>query len=607
MVPLLAVVLALQQSVVIRDVTVIDGTGAPPRPHMTVVTQGNRISRMESAAKGSVPVPRGAMVVEGRGRYLLPGFVDAHAHVALGPVHLEKTTAGPAMRVEYDHAASREMLQTLLAFGVTAVRNPAGPTSHVIPMRDSLDRGLIPGPRMRTAGEVIDVIKAPGLVATVASEADVRAEVDRQAAAGVDFIKLYAGLQAPLVRAGIDEAHRKGLRALGHLTFTSWTDAARAGIDGIVHISPGSPALLPADRRPDYLRTFRGTQFMARWFEFADLDSPEIREMTAALVEHGVVLDFTLVTFYNIFFGDRPEVTEAPDLAYAPPTLLRNWREEMTLSQDWSADDYQRAHALWPRVLAFARHLSDAGVQLTVGTDTPNPWTAPGASFHRELQLYVDAGIPASDVLQMATRNGAAAIGLEAEIGTIAVGKRADLVLLAADPLADIANTRRIMLVVHDGRARTPAQLLPLRLRDRGIAAEPALDSARRVVDAMVDAVTRQDGASMLALYARSGAVTTFQGMMIASRDTLARLLGAWGPGGARRAALAWDDLRFTVAGEDAVAVTGRFRYAAAGGSAPPDTLRGVWTALIARDGARWAIIHEHESFARPPGRDRQP
>ena len=521
--------------------------------------------------------------------------------MAFGPVHLEQTAAGPSMRLDYDHAASREMLRTLLAFGVTAVRDPAGPTDRVVPMRDSLERGLIPGPRMRTAGEVIDVIKAPGLVATVASEADVRAEVDRQAAAGVDFIKLYAGLQLPLVRAGIDEAHRKGLRALGHLTFTSWTDAAREGIDGIVHISPGSPALVPAKSRAAYLSTFKGTQFMARWFEFADLASPEIRDMTAALVEHGVTLDFTLVTFYNIFFGDRPEVTAASDLAYVPPSLLHNWQEEMTLSQGWSAADYAQAHALWPRVLAFARHLWQAGVKLTVGTDTPNPWTAPGASFHRELQLYVDAGIPPAAVLQMATRNGAAAIGLEQELGTVAVGKRADLVLLAADPLADIANTRRIALVVHDGTARTPSRLLPERLRDRGIGGLPALDSARRVVDAMVDAVSRRDGAAMLALYARSGVVTTFQGTMIASRDSLARLLSAWN--GTTRVSLAWDDLRLTPAGTDAVAATGRFRYARAGGT-PTDTLRGVWTALLARDGDRWAIVHEHESFARAAPRE---
>src|SRR5690606_24795507 len=109
----------------------------------------------------------------------------------------------------------------------------------------------------------------------------------------------------------------------------------------------------------------------------------------------------------------------------------------------------------------------------------------------------------------------------------------------------------------------------------------------------------------MLALYARSGAVTTLQGRMIADRDSLAAVLATWQPGSSAAARIAWDDLRLTPAGSDAVAVTGRFRFtpvgAAIGGIAPGDTLRGVWTAVVAREGDRWVIVHEHESFAAPP------
>jgi imidazolonepropionase-like amidohydrolase len=476
--PVLALVVALQQPIAIEHVTVIDGTGAPPRANLTVITRGDRIVSITPSAQARVPA--GARRVDGRGSFLLPGFVDAHAHVAFGAVSIDSTSAGPAMRMEYDHDASREMLGTLLAFGVTAVRNPAGPLPQAVAVRDSVERGLLLGPRIRTAGEVIDATPAKGLAVGVRTEEEMREEVDRQAAAGVDYIKLYAGLRAPLVVAGIDQAHRRGLRALAHLWFTSWTDAANARIDGIVHVVPGSPQLLPAERRAAYLETITGTQFMATWFRFVDLSSPEIRTMTEALVQHGVVLDLTLVAFEAMFRGNDSAIVADRALAYAPPALVENWQAGSTLSRGWSDADFDAAQAIWPTVLSVARHLHERGVKLVVGTDTPNPWVAPGTSFHREMRLYVDAGIPTADVLRMATLGGAEALGLELEIGTVAVGKRADLVLLGADPLERIDNTRRIALVILGGKPFLPSELIPARLRAVRDSGHAAFDSALR-------------------------------------------------------------------------------------------------------------------------------
>ena len=604
--PILALVVALQQPIAIENVTVIDGTGAAPRGNLTVITSGDRIVSIAPAAGARVPA--GARRIDGRGKYLLPGFVDAHAHVAFGPIHFDSTGGSLSMRMEYDHGASREMLRTLLAFGVTAVRNPAGPTREAVAMRDSVERGVLLGPRIRTAGEVIDAMAAEGLAVGVRTEDEIRREVDRQADAGVDFVKLYAGLGPPLIAAGVDQAHRRGKRALAHLFLTSWTDAANAKIDGIVHVVPGSPRLLPADRRADYVKTITGTQFMATWFRFVDLRSDEIRVMTEALIDNDVVLDLTLTTFEAMFRGNDSAIVTGDHLAYAPRSLLRAWQSGSTLSRGWSEADYDSAQANWPTVLRFVRHLHERGVTLVVGTDVPNPWVAPGTSFHREMRLYVDAGIPPADVLRMATLGGARALGLEREIGSVAEGKRADLVLLDADPLASIDNTRRIALVIRGGAPLVPHELLPERLRAARGAERAALDSARRVVDAMVRAVEMRDGAAMLALYARSGAVTTLQGRMIADRDSLAAVLATWHPGPAAAASLAWDDLRLTPAGSAAVAVTGRFRFTSVGGIggiAPGDTLRGVWTALVAREADRWVIVHEHESFAAPPSGSR--
>jgi len=181
--------------------------------------------------------------------------------------------------------------------------------------------------------------------------------------------------------------------------------------------------------------------------------------MTRAMIEHKVNVDPTLVTFENMAWGDSARVTASPDLRYAPAGIRKAWNI-FTLTTGWTPDDYAEARRAWPSVLAFTKHLYDAGVLLTAGTDMGNPWTVPGASFHRELELLVSAGIQPLDVLSIATRNGAQSLGILSDVGTVAVGKSADLVALRADPTKDIRNTRRIAWVMQGGRV-LPRDLMP--------------------------------------------------------------------------------------------------------------------------------------------------
>ncbi len=434
-------------------VTLIDGTGAPPRADMTVVVRDSTIILVRPS-RGYTP-PARARVIDGRGKYLLPGFIDTHAHVNVGPEHLD--SAKNQLRGDYDPAVPRISLGSLLQFGVTTIRDPGGATEHAVATRDSVARGLLNGPRMLVAGSVIDQTDAPGLVAMVHSPDEVRAEVRRQVAAGVDYIKLYATLTPPMVEAGIQEAHAAGKKAIGHLFLTSWTDAARAGIDGLVHVTPSSPALLPPASRAAFRNGIHNTRFMFQWFEYVNLASPEIDTMITEMVRHHVEHDGTLATFEAMAWGDSPRMTNSPDLAYAAPSLVHNW-QTFTLTQGWTKADYDSARTAWPKVLQFEKLLYDRGVRITVGTDANNPWTAPGASYHRELELLVAAGIPPLDVLRLATKSGADALGL-GNVGTVQVGKRADLVLLSADPIADIRHTRDIALVVANGRIiRSPGR-----------------------------------------------------------------------------------------------------------------------------------------------------
>jgi imidazolonepropionase-like amidohydrolase len=445
----IAELLVAQQPVALRGVTVLDGTGAAPLRNAVVIIQADRITAVGPV--GQVPIPSGASVRDLPGKFLLPGFIDMHAHIAFGPVSQTGEGAQMQLRMDYDDAASVELSRRLLEYGITTIRNPAGPLPQAVLLRDRIARGEIPGPRTFTAGEVIDFATSPGLGVAARTDSAVRAIVRAQIAAGVDYVKLYAGLAPALVAAGIDEAHQHGKKAIAHTMLTSWTEAARAGIDGIVHIVPGNPRLLPPDRRAALLKSITGTQFMYTWFQFVDLASPEIDTMVAALTERRVVIDPTLVTFEAMFRGNDTAITRSPDLVTAPASLLRNW-QSFQLSKGWSEADFAAALKVWPTVLAFTKLLHDRGVRLVVGTDTPNPWAAPGTSYHRELELLVQAGIPSADVLRMATERGAQALGISAEVGTIAPGKHADLVLLDADPLASIRNTRRIVWVMQRGK-----------------------------------------------------------------------------------------------------------------------------------------------------------
>lgn len=433
---------ATARDLVLRGVTVIDGTGRPPLPDRDIVIRGGRI-----AAVG----PRGACrtadaeVLELSRLFVVPGFVDMHAHVTY-----LRDSLGPDP--QYDEAVTRRVLRLCLAHGITTVRNPMAPTSEGVAQRNDVAAGRMVGPRIYTAGVSIDRPR-------FTLEGRVREEVRRQAVMGVDFVKVYAGLPRPLVRAAIEEAHAHGVKVIGHLQETTWTEAIRDGIDFVTHGACWSPAYLPPDRRDAYREAILregGLKARLRWLEWLDPEGPEIAEMVDELVRRSIPVDPTLIAYDTKFRGDDPRYREGPNLAIVPPLMLAGWNGG-AFTSDWSPADYARGHDLWPKVLALVRLYKRRGVRLLAGSDTPNPWVVPGAALHREMELLVEAGIPPLDVLAVATRNGADALGLDA--GTIEPGRRADLVVLDADPAADIRNTRRIQLVLKDGRAWRPGEL----------------------------------------------------------------------------------------------------------------------------------------------------
>jgi len=425
---------------VLHDATVIDGTGAPPREHVDVIVRDDRITEVVPAA--SATHPAGAHVIDARGKFVVPGLIDMHAHLLLHPWN-ERGEIAP----RYDREASLEHLQLFLRFGVTTVRDPGSETADAILLRDLVRAGKIAGPDIFTAGRILTYGENhPEPFVTVRDEHAVREEIRWQARAGVDAIKIYASMPPELLRVAVEEAHEHDLPLIGHLQRTTWTEAARLGIDGIEHAAPWSNEYIPPS-----MRAAAPEGLLARVYWLEHLDEKAIDAMIAALAEHRVVVDPTLMAMHTKFWGDDARHTQNRELALLPEVVRKGWPAGR-FTNGWSAADYARAQKTWPALLRITKKMFDAKVHLVTGTDTPTPWIIPGASLHDELRLLADAGIPPLAILRMATFDAARALKREREFGSIAPGLRADLLLLSRNPLESIENTRAIETVVQRGK-----------------------------------------------------------------------------------------------------------------------------------------------------------
>jgi imidazolonepropionase-like amidohydrolase len=438
------------QPTVITDVTVIDGTGRPPMPQMAVAIDRGRITYVGPAS--SRPKPPDERVIDGRGRFLLPGLIDTHAHVT----YIDWPADSSADSIGHvNDAVTVASLRLLLDFGITTIRNPGAPTAAGVSYRNRVASGAIEGPVILTAGDILN--RAPrydGLTRPVSTVADVEREVRAQAAAGVDYIKVYGNTPPSLVEAAIRTAHALHVRVLGHLQATSWTEAARMGIDAICHGASWATAELPPAQRDAYENAVVAKGAMrARmdWLDLVDPDGAEIQTMISELSHRHTPVDPTLIAYATKFEGQDARFVESPDLRLAPEPMRASF-PALSFVRDWTSEDFAHGHRVWPKMQALVRAYHRGGVLLTTGSDEPNSWIVPGASLHTELELLVEAGLSPLDVITMATRNGAESLGLLKDAGTIEAGKQADLILLDRNPATDIRNTRSISLVMIRGR-----------------------------------------------------------------------------------------------------------------------------------------------------------
>lgn len=412
--------------VVIRNANLFDaGTGAS-RPGTTVVLEGNRIRAV--APDGSVTIPAGAQVIDAAGKALLPGLWDMHVHAGPvdGPLHL--------------------------AAGVTSVRDMGNDTTNAPALARAWNEGVLVGPRMLMSG----FIDGPGPFAgptglRAATPEEARAAVNFYADRGYVQVKLYSSLNPELVPVIVDEAHRRGLRVSGHIPEgMRAAEAVRAGFDELQHVN-----FLVLNFLSDTLDTRTPQRFHGPGRHAAELDlnGPEMAEFVALLRDRGTVVDPTLNAFESLLVA-RPGTPDPvlADFAHRFPAPVQRGLRGGGLPVPEGMD--QRYRDSFAAMMTLTAMLHRAGVRLVPGTDA-----MAGFAYLHELELWERAGIPAADVLRAATLGSARVMKRDAELGSIAPGKLADLVLVDGDPARRIADLRNVEMVIKDGVIFVPDEL----------------------------------------------------------------------------------------------------------------------------------------------------
>jgi hypothetical protein len=425
---------------IFTHVTVIDTATGTAQPDMTVVVEGDRIQDVGAAAGGRIP--KGARVVDGSGKFLIPGLWDMHIHAFFG---------------DWVPGGREVTLPLFIANRVTGVRDMGSDLDPILAARQDVSRGTLLGPRLVISGPMLDGPKSQFPAAIkIATPEDGRRAVQMLKGRGVDFIKIQSYVPREAYFAIADECKKQKIAFEGHvpdaIRASEASNAGQASFEHLIGVFEGSSTaedrFLEGPKGPGpFLDTYEAAREAA---------------LIRLLAKNRTWQCPTLFWERGQWLVDAIDVTKDPDARYAPAS----WREKTWptfaagIMKDLDTDPLPVRQKFVEHELAIVQRLDRAGVPFLAGTDTPaGVDVIPGPSLHRELERFVAAGFTPARALQTATINPAKFMGKLADFGTIEKGKVADLVLLDANPLDDIRNTRRIAAVVANGRYLSRAEL----------------------------------------------------------------------------------------------------------------------------------------------------
>jgi len=431
---------AADPSLALTHVSVIDGTGSALQTDMTLVIKGQRIAEMGKAH--GVKIPKGATVIDGRGKFLIPGLWDMHVHTIFG---------------DWIPKDENLILPLFVANGVTGVRDMGGDLDALKDWRARIAAGKLLGPRMVIAGPMLDgpTPRFPSS-APIATAEDGRETVDRLKNAGVDFIKVQSLIPRDGYFAAAAEARKIGIPFVGHVPdAVRASEASNAGQKSMEHLIGIFEASTPIE---DEL--LKGPKGPGRFV--SNYDEAHFNATVALLAKNQTWQVPTLYWERGQWLIDKSDFAHDPLNKYAPAA----WRDRTwpmftrDILKDMDTDPLPVRERFVQLELEMVNKLHRAGVPFMAGTDTAaGVHVFPGFSLHDELALFVKAGFTPMEALQTATLNPTKFLGLTADQGTVEKGKIADLVLLDANPLEDISNTRKIRSVVLAGRFLSRQQL----------------------------------------------------------------------------------------------------------------------------------------------------
>lgn len=420
-------------SLAITHVTVIDGTDSMPRYDQTVVVRGNRIVSVAPSAMARIPP--GARVVEGSGKYLIPGLWDMHVHTTV--------------------VRGRDVLPLYVANGVTGVRDMAGDWDTLTAWRRDIAQGRLVGPRIVASGPYLegDLIPIPHILARTPDEA--RAAVDSLVRMGVDFVKVHGRLTPETYYAIARRARERGIPFTGHVPRTVGAgNASDSGQRSIEHL-----LTIPVDCTPAESVALR-PRFTVQ-AALGRCSSEDVAPLYARFVRNGTWVTPTFTAQYEIAAWPSRALPGDSLAHYLPDSLRRYVAAIFPMPDSIPPGADEVGYAVLAKRIAQVAAMHRAGVRILAGTDAPLRNSPPGFGLHEELTLLARGGLSPIDILRAATLEPARYLGALDSLGTIEPGKLADLVLLDANPLTDIRNTRRIAAVIANG------QLFDAKDRDR--------------------------------------------------------------------------------------------------------------------------------------------